>query len=170
MWHPTLPVFIVVMETQSLHLSFTLSTLYSSTLSPAAYVVKMLPFSILFLLLFSATILAPSPHLMIGLIRTASLQSFTWSTLPTSNPSSVSLSRLVAVPELPILVPRIPLNASPTSFGPGPMHVVLSSTTIPYSLVNSIEDRLTNTTALLVVLLAMFICFVCSPYDLSSSH
>jgi len=122
----------------------------------------MLPLPIFLLLIFSATILAPSPHVVIGLIRIAALQPSVWNTLPVSTPSSVSRSPPVAIPELPVLVPQIPLDASPTSEScvPSPMHAVINNTIVPYSFEHTMEDRPTSAAVVLVVLFAMFNCLV----------
>ncbi len=166
MWHTILSVFIVVMETHPPFASPSLPRHLVLPLTPLRhtsgiqYFAKMLPFPIFLLLLFSITILTPSPHVMIGFIRTATLQSYTWSTLPTSIRSFSPQSPLGAIPEPPILVPEVSLGASPTSCGPCPMYTALSNTTIPCSFIHATDDRPTNTAVLFVVLLAMFNCLV----------
>ena len=124
--------------------------------SSAAYVTKMLPFPIFLLLLFSATILAPSPHSIISFIRTATLQSSAWSTLPMTVSSSVSRSPLETIPGLPILIPQVFLDISPTTCGPSPTHEALSDATIPYSSIHATDDYPLNIAVLLVILLVMF--------------
>jgi len=122
----------------------------------------MLPLPIFLLLVFSATLLAPSPHVVIGLVRIAALQSSVWNTLLVPIQSSVSRSPPEAIPELPALVPQVPLDASSTSEScvPSPIHVAINDTIVPYSFEHTTGDRHTSTAVLLVVLFAMFNCFV----------
>ena len=127
------------------------------------YLAKMLPLPIFILLIFSATMLAPSSHVVISLLRIATLQPSVWNTLPASIPSSGFQSLPEEVPELPILVPQAPLHASPTSEPcmPSPIHVAINNAIVPYSFEHTTDDRPTSTAVLLVVLFAMFICLVC---------
>ena len=122
----------------------------------------MLPLPIFLLLILSATILAPSPHAIIGLIRIAALQPSVWNTLPVSIPSSVSRPPPEAITELPVLVPQVPLDASPTSEScvPSPMHLAINNTIAPYSFEHTMDDRPTSAVVVLVVLFAMFNCLV----------
>ncbi|KAI0005561.1 hypothetical protein BJV74DRAFT_792784 [Russula compacta] len=117
----------------------------------------MLPFPIFLLLLFSATLLAPSPPVLVGFIRTATLQSSTWSyLLSISSSASPSPSETSS---LPVLAPIAPLDLSPTYCSPSPVHVAPNNT-IPRSFVHGRDDRTTSTAVLLVILLGMFNCLV----------
>jgi hypothetical protein len=122
----------------------------------------MLPLPIFLLLIFSATILAPSPHVVISLLRIATLQPSVWNTLPVSIPSSGFQSPPEEVSVLPILVPQVPLDAPPTSGPcvPSPIHVAVDNTIVPYSFEHTTGDRPTSTAVLLVVLFSMFNCLV----------
>ena len=126
------------------------------------YVAKMLPFPIFLLLIFSATMLAPSPHMVISLLRIATLQPSAWNNLPVPTPSSGLQSPPKEVPELPILVPQVPLDALPTSepWEPSLIHGAINNTVVPYSFEHTTGDRPTSTAVLLVVLFAMFNCLV----------
>lgn len=106
----------------------------------------MLPFPIFLFLLFSATLLAPLPPLLVGSFKISTLQSFEWSTLPDPQPSE-------AAALISILAPILPTQCDPNS-----MHV--ANSTIPRPFVHETDDRTTGTAVLLVVSLAILNCLV----------
>jgi hypothetical protein len=157
---PILSVFIVVIEHKH---PCPPPTSYPSALPTAASVAKMLPFPIFVLVLFSVTLLAPTPTLLIGFIRNATLQSSVWNTLSAPIKSSGSVPLEVA-PLLPAMFSEVNLDAVPTRCGPSPMHVAPNST-LPYPFV---DGHTTWASVLLVVSLAMFNCLVCFSFLLAS--
>jgi hypothetical protein len=115
---------------------------------------KMLPFPVFLLLIFSATLLAPAPAVLVGFIRTLAIQSSEWNTLPVAMPSHAS-----ETPSLPVLLPQVSLDALSTCRGPSPISLTYNNT-IPPSHVYRTDDRTTSTAVLSVIVLAMVNCLV----------
>lgn len=110
----------------------------------------MLPFPILLFLLFSATLLAPLPPVLVGPFKIFTLQSFEWSTLPASIPDPQP-SEAAALTS--ILAPILPTQRDPNS-------MQVANSTIPRPFVHETDDRTTGTAVLLVVSLAILNCLV----------
>jgi hypothetical protein len=151
------PYLFVAIKT---HLPLRPTTTSVSFSHPSApYVAKMLPFPIVLLLIFSTTLLAPAPAVLFGLVRTLTLLSSEWNTLPMSMSSPTLPSHSPEIPLLPILLPQAPFDASLTCRGPSPVSMAWNNT-IPSSQVYTTDDRPTSTAVLLVVVLAMVNCLV----------
>jgi hypothetical protein len=117
----------------------------------------MLPFSIFLFLLFSATLLAPLPTVLVDSFKFSTLQAFEWSSLPTPIPDPAPQSAPEDTALFSLAIPSVTLNALPTQWGP--TSVRLASNTVPHSFVHT-DDRTSSTAVLLVVSLAMFNCLV----------
>lgn len=160
-----IPYLIVAMGTHPPLRPTTISAPFC--LPSVPYIPKMLPFPIFLLLIFSTTLLAPAPAVWFGLVRTLTLISSEWNTLPMSMPSPTLPSHPPEIPSLPILLPQAPLDASPTCRGASPMSRAWNDT-IPPSHVYTTDDRPTSSAVLFVVALAMINCLVrvslCSIY------
>lgn len=126
---------------------------------PAAYLVKMLPFPVFFLLIFSATLLAPAPAVLIDFLRTLTIQSSEWDTLPVSISSSTFSVSSSETPSFLALLPQASLDVSPTCCAPS-FICIASNNAISPSHAYTTDDRTTSTAVLFVVALAMVNCLV----------
>ena len=115
----------------------------------------MLPFPIFLFLLFSATLLAPLPSVLVGSFKIPTLQSFEWSTLSASIPDT---QHPEAAALISLHVPPVTPDTLPTQCDPNSMHV--ANSTIPHPFVHETNDRTTGTAVLLVLSLAILNCLV----------
>lgn len=156
LWHRTvLSVFIVMIETSSLRFPDILSFRISSTHPHTVCAAKMLPFPIFLFLLFSATLLAPPPPVLVGYFKITTLQSFGWNTLPTSpDPQTPEPAALISLQIHPVA----PDTLLPTQCDPNSM--LVANSTVPHSFVPPADFCTASTAVLLVVSLAMLNCLV----------
>ena len=156
LWQWTvLSIFIVMIETSSLRLPNILSFRISSTHPHTVCAAKMMPFPIFLFLLFSATLLAPPPPVLVGYFKIITIQSFGWNTLPTSpDPQPPEPAALISL-QIP---PVAPDTLLPTQCDPNSM--LVANSTVPNSFVNPADFCTTSTAVLLVVSLAMLNCLV----------